>query len=62
MEQRAQVGVECPKCQRRQFMEVEIDPRLMNSPAAREILAHLQDWVLSRCPDHLGEFLKSTRN
>ncbi len=62
MEQRAQVGVECPKCQRRQFMEVEIDPRLMNSPVAREILAHLQEWVLSRCPDHLGEVLKSSRN
>ena len=62
MEQRAQVGVECPKCQRRQFMEVEIDPRLMNSPVAREILAHLQEWMLSRCPDHLGEFLNSTRN
>ena len=62
MEQRAQVGVECPKCQRRQFMEVEIDPRLMNSPVAREILAHLQEWVLSRCPDHLVEFLKSSRN
>ena len=62
MEQRAQVGVECPKCQRRQFMEVEIDPGLMNSPVAREILAHLQEWMLSRCPDHLGEFLNSTRN
>ena len=62
MEQRAQVGVECPKCQRRQFMEVEIDPRLMNSPVAREILAHLQEWMLSRCPDHLGDFLKTTRN
>jgi len=43
-------------------MEVEVDPRLMNSPVAREILAHLQEWMLSRCPDHLGEFLKSTRN
>jgi len=43
-------------------MEVEIDPRLMNSSVAPEILAHLQEWMLSRCPDHLGEFLNSTRN
>lgn len=62
MEQRAQVGVECPQCQRRQFMEVEIDPRLMNSPVAREILAHLQEWMLSRCPDHLGDFLNLSKN
>jgi hypothetical protein len=62
MEQRTQVGVECPKCQRRQFMEVEIDPRLINSPLAREIQAHLEEWMFSRCPDHLGEFLKTNRN
>ena len=62
MEQRAQVGVQCPKCQRREFMEVEIDPRLMNSPFAQEIHAHLEEWVLSRCPDHLGQFLKTSKN
>ncbi|MBZ5516724.1 MAG: hypothetical protein LAN62_18120 [Acidobacteriia bacterium] len=62
MEQRTQVGVQCPKCQWRQFMEVEIDPQIINSPLAREIQAHLQEWVLSRCPDHLGEFLKTSRN
>lgn len=43
-------------------MEVEIDPQIINSPLAREIQAHLQEWVLSRCPDHLGEFLKTSRN
>ena len=62
MEQRAQVGVQCPRCQRRQFMEVEVDPLLMNSPLAREIQAHLEEWMLSRCPDHLGEFLKTSKN
>lgn len=62
MEQRAQVGVECPKCHRRQFMEVEIDKQLLESPLARDIQAHLEEWLLSRCPDHLGEFLNLSRN
>jgi hypothetical protein len=35
-------------------MEIEIDARLLNSPLAQEIQAHLQEWMLSRCPDHLG--------
>jgi hypothetical protein len=43
-------------------MEVEIDPQIINSPLAKEIEGHLQEWVLSRCPDHLGKFLKSSRN
>ena len=62
MEQRAQVGIDCPKCQRRQFMEIEIDPEIANSPLAREVQRHLEEWLLSRCPDHLGEFLKGTKN
>jgi hypothetical protein len=62
MEQRAQVGVECPKCQRRQFMEIEVDPQFVNTPLALEIQKHLEEWMLSRCPDHLGEFLKAARN
>jgi hypothetical protein len=62
MEQRAQVGVQCPKCHRRQFMEIEVDQQLLESPLAREIQAHLEEWLLSRCPDHLGEFLKTSRN
>lgn len=43
-------------------MEVEIDPLLINSPLASEIQSHLEEWVQSRCPDHLGEFLKTTKN
>lgn len=43
-------------------MEVEIDPQIINSPLAREIEVHLQEWMLSRCPNHLGEFLKTSRN
>jgi hypothetical protein len=62
VEQRAQVGVQCPKCLWRQFMEVEIDPQIINTPLAREIQAHLEEWMLSRCPNHLGEFLKTSKN
>ncbi len=43
-------------------MEVEIEPLLADSPLAREIQKHLEEWMLSRCPDHLGEFLKTSRN
>jgi hypothetical protein len=62
VEQRAQVGVQCPKCQWRQFMEIEIDPQIMNSPLAKQIQTHLQEWMLSRCPNHLGAFMKLSRN
>ena len=43
-------------------MEMEIDPDIVNSPIAAEIQKHLEEWLLSRCPDHLGDFLKATRN
>jgi len=62
MEQRARVGVECPKCHWREFVDVEMDPKIIQSPLAQEIQAHLQEWMLSRCPDHLGEFLNTSRN
>ena len=62
MEQRARLGVECPRCHWREFMDVEMDTQIMQSPLAQEIQAHLQEWMLSRCPDHLGEFLKTSRN
>jgi len=62
MEQRTQVGVACPKCQWRQFIEVEIDPRLMKSPLAGQIQVYLEEWMLYHCPDHLEEFLKASKN
>jgi hypothetical protein len=43
-------------------MEVEIDPQFASTPLGLEIQMHLEEWMLSRCPDHLGEFLKSTKN
>jgi len=62
MEQRTQVGVECPQCHWRQFMEIEVDSRLLKSPFAAEIRHHLEEWVKSRCPDHLGPIMEMTKN
>lgn len=43
-------------------MEIEIDPEIANSPLAREIQAHLEEWMLSRCPDHLGPIVNLSKN
>jgi hypothetical protein len=57
-----QVGVVCPTCSRRHFLEVGADDSLLNSPAGREIRAHLEAWLASRCPDHLGQIAQISRN
>jgi hypothetical protein len=62
VEQRTQVGVECPQCHWRQFMEIEVDSQLLKSPLALEIRHHLEEWVKSRCPDHLGALLEFSKN
>lgn len=62
MEQRTQVGVECPQCHWRQFMEIEVDSQLLKSPVALEIRHHLEEWVKSRCPDHLGPIMEISKN
>ena len=59
---RAQVGIECPTCHARQFMEIQIDNPLSNSRAADEIRRQLEAWIASRCPDHLGLVLKTSMN
>ncbi|HVB28853.1 MAG TPA: hypothetical protein VNG91_03470 [Terriglobia bacterium] len=59
---RAQVGVECPTCHARQFMEVQLDNPMNNSPAVEEIHRQLEAWIASRCPDHLGPLLESSMN
>ena len=59
---RAQVGIECPACHSRQFVEVQLDGPLTNSPAADEIRRQLEAWIASRCPDHLGPLLKTSMN
>ena len=62
VEHRAQVGVECPHCHWRQFVEVQLDDRVVDSPLAREIQRHLEAWMASRCPDHLGPILDLSKN
>ena len=62
MEQRVRVGVECPDCHWKHFMEVEMDVRLLKSPVYREIKDQLEAWVRSRCPDHLSAIANMSRN
>lgn len=59
---RAQVGIECPQCHVKQFMEIQLDKPVSNSPAVEEIRHQLEAWIASRCPDHLGPVLKSSMN
>lgn len=62
MEHRAIVGVECPECHGRQFVELGLDVTLMDSPVAREIERELQEWLRSRCPNHLGSIMQKMKN
>jgi cytochrome c553 len=59
---RAQVGIECPTCHARQFMEIQIDSPENNSRTAEEIRRQLELWIASRCPNHLGPILKTSMN
>ena len=59
---RTQVGIDCPTCHARQFMEIQIDSPVNNSRAAEEIRRQLELWIASRCPDHLGPILKISMN
>jgi len=43
-------------------MELGLDQALMDSPAAREIQRELQEWLRSRCPDHLGASMEKMKN
>ncbi len=62
VERRTQVGVECPQCHWRQFMEVEMDEAFLGSPLYKEIRQHLEAWVRSQCPDHLGLIVQMSKN
>ncbi len=62
MEHRAQVGVECPQCHARQFLEIQMEQPVANSPAVQEIRRQLEVWIASRCPDHLGPILQLSKN
>jgi hypothetical protein len=61
-EHRAQLGVECPQCHFRQFVEVEFDKPELNPPLVAEIQAQLQAWMASHCPNHLTSILGRTKN
>ncbi|TAM79509.1 MAG: hypothetical protein EPN47_17030 [Acidobacteria bacterium] len=62
LEHRTQVGIECPTCHARQFVEIQIDNPLINSRAAEEIRQQLEAWIASRCPDHIGPILRASKN
>ncbi|HTQ09202.1 MAG TPA: hypothetical protein VMI31_03945 [Fimbriimonadaceae bacterium] len=61
---RAQVGVECPQCHFRQFMEVDSDLEgiFSDNVVARKIYDELQAWMVSRCPEHLKVISGMSRN
>ena len=61
-EHHAQLGVECPQCHFRQFVQVEFDKPELNSPQVLEIRAQLAAWMASHCPDHLRPILGSLKN
>lgn len=61
-EHHAQLGVECPQCHFRQFVQVEFDELEMNPPLVMEIRAHLQAWMASHCPDHLRATVGRMKN
>jgi hypothetical protein len=58
----AQVGVECPQCHFRQFVEVEFDKPELNPPLVAEIQMQLQAWMASHCPNHLTSTLGRVKN
>ncbi len=62
MEHRGQIKIECPQCHWQHFLEINLDKPLPGSPFAKEIRAHLEAWLASRCPDHLGPILKYSKN
>lgn len=61
-EHRAQLGVECPRCHFRQFVEVEFDKPELDPPQVAEIRMQLQAWMASRCPEHLISTLGHAKN
>jgi hypothetical protein len=43
-------------------MELGLDRAIMDTPVAREIQRQLQEWLRSRCPDHLGTIMETMKN
>ncbi|MGH9396347.1 MAG: hypothetical protein ACRD18_05795 [Terriglobia bacterium] len=59
---RAQVGVECPQCHWKQFVEVQLEKPQLDNPLALEIRRQLEAWMASRCPDHLNAISMLSKN
>jgi hypothetical protein len=59
---RAQVGVECPLCHWKYVQEIHLDGPVTESPVAREIRKHLEAWLGTHCPDHLGAIAQLSKN
>lgn len=59
---RAHIGVECPQCHWKQFVEVQLEKPQMNHPLAIEIRRQLEAWMASRCPDHLNAISALSKN
>lgn len=58
----ARLGVECPACHARQFLELQLEQPLSDSPVALEIRRQLELWLASHCPDHLGPIMEMSKN
>lgn len=57
-----QMGVECPQCHIRQFVEIHLENPAGGFALARELRAQLEAWMASRCPDHLNVLTQYSRN
>jgi hypothetical protein len=62
VQHRAQLPVQCPVCHWRQFIEVSLDKSLLDTPYGREMQQHIQEWLRSRCPEHLGPIMETLKN
>lgn len=60
MEHHAQVPVQCPVCNWRHFLEIEVED--FSNVVGADLREHLEAWIASRCPDHLGPILEMSKN
>ena len=58
----AHLGVVCPRCNFRQFVEVEFDQHNLSAPQVQEIRSQLEAWMASRCPEHLRPTIEKSKN
>jgi len=56
----AQLPVECPVCNWRHFFAIETEQG--SRATALELRRHLEAWLASRCPEHLGPIMEMSKN